>query len=62
MSTLQKVLYHCTAVIGWMVAVLASSSGHKTEEDDGDLPGLFNYRTGKFDNGTDPYGWYDEDL
>ena len=31
-----------------------------TEESD--LTGLYNFRTRKFDNGTDPYGWYEEDL
>ncbi|MEW8660779.1 MAG: hypothetical protein AB2603_20905 [Candidatus Thiodiazotropha endolucinida] len=23
--------------------------------------GVLNYRTGKLDDGTDPYGWYDRD-
>jgi hypothetical protein len=23
--------------------------------------GVFNYRTGKLDDGTDPYGWYEDD-
>ncbi len=29
---------------------------------EGDLTGVYNFRTCKFDNGTDPYGWYEEDL
>lgn len=24
--------------------------------------GVYNFRTGKMDNGTDPYGWYEEDM
>jgi len=23
--------------------------------------GILNYRTGKLDDGTDPYGWYEQD-
>ena len=23
--------------------------------------GVLNYRTGKLDDGTDPYGWYEQD-
>ena len=26
-----------------------------------DLTGEYNYRTGRLDNGTDPYGWYERD-
>ena len=43
------------------------AEGAITSEDDaiseeGDLTGDYNFRTRKFDNGTDPYGWYEEDL
>jgi hypothetical protein len=27
---------------------------------DSDLSGELNYRTGRLDAGTDPYGWYDD--
>jgi len=27
---------------------------------DSDLIGEMNYRTGRIDSGTDPYGWYDD--
>ena len=38
-----------------------------TREDDTDFGrrlsnGDYNFRTRKFDNGTDPYGWYEEDV
>lgn len=61
MLRLKRVLHFGVALIGSFVAALASTPD-QSEEDEGDLPGLFNYRTGKFDNGTDPYGWYEEDL
>ncbi len=28
---------------------------------DSDTTGEYNYRTGRLDAGTDPYGWYGED-
>ena len=48
-----------------LIGLLAE--GAITSEDDanseeGDLTGDYNFRTRKFDNGTDPYGWYEEDL
>lgn len=33
-----------------------------TDSEDGYLTGDYNFRTHKFDNGTDPYGWYEEDM
>jgi len=33
-----------------------------TDFEDGYLSGDYNFRTRKFDNGTDPYGWYEEDM
>jgi len=43
------------------------AEGALTSEDDAnseksDLTGDYNFRTRKFDNGTDPYGWYEDDL
>ena len=34
----------------------------ETDAEDGYLSGDYNFRTRKFDNGTDPYGWYEEDI
>ncbi len=51
-------------VLGF-VGFLASSADTSEEQDnaeEGDLTGAYNFRTRKFDNGTDPYGWYEEDL
>ena len=47
-------------VVGF-VGLLAASTV-TSEDEDGDLTGAYNFRTRKFDNGTDPYGWYEEDL
>jgi hypothetical protein len=51
--------------IGALVGLLAASGDTSEKEDDateGDLTGVYNFRTRKYDNGTDPYGWYEEDL
>ena len=45
-------------MVGYALTVLASAagSGERDAEDDGDVAGVYNFRTRKFDNGTDPYG------
>jgi hypothetical protein len=46
-----------------MLGILSAASSKKDgEPENGDLIGDYNFRTGKFDNGTDPYGWYEDDL
>ena len=43
------------------------ASADATDEEDCDISagayrgGTLNYRTGKLDDGTDPYGWYGKD-
>jgi hypothetical protein len=59
------------SVVGLAVALvagfLALAAQGEDSTDDEDLPdggfrgGVLNYRTGKLDDGTDPYGWYEED-
>jgi len=54
-------------VLGWDVicslfGLLAIASRRHQDNAEGDLVGVFNFRTRKFDNGTDPYGWYEEDV
>ena len=47
------------------VGLLAASADTSEEQDNVEedyLTGVYNFRTRKFDNGTDPYGWYEEDL
>jgi len=46
-----------------IIGVLFSGENDKDGvSEDGDLIGDYNFRTRKFDDGTDPYGWYEEDL
>jgi hypothetical protein len=46
---------------------LLAASADTTEEEESDVSagafkgGTLNYRTGKLDDGTDPYGWYEKD-
>lgn len=49
---------------GALVGLLAASADTSEVEDtrEGDLTGVYNFRTRNYDNGTDPYGWYEEDL
>ena len=45
-----------------LLAEAASTSEDDADSEGGDLTGDYNFRTRKFDNGTDPYGWYEDDL
>lgn len=55
------------AVLGLLTAFLTLATGSTGQSDEDDLSegafrgGVLNYRTGKLDDGTDPYGWYEED-
>ena len=69
---LRGLLFAVKAIIRGMIKLimgfvgLLAESAVTSEEDDnaeaGDLTGDYNFRTRKFDNGADPYGWYEEDL
>ncbi len=71
-SYLGELLITAKAIIGTtsklvmgFISLMTASSIASDEEDnteEGDLTGVYNFRTRKFDNGTDPYGWYEEDL
>ena len=46
------------------VGVLASAANTSQESDqhfENLRGGVLNYRTGKLDDGTDPFGWYEDD-
>jgi len=45
-----------------LLAAAAITSEDDADSEGGDLTGDYNFRTHKFDNGTDPYGWYEDDL
>ena len=65
---IRKMKWVGTTLVGFagaLVGLLAASGDTSAEEDgaaEGDLTGVYNFRTRKYDNGTDPYGWYEEDL
>lgn len=71
MHYLRKLLLVLKSIIGVMSKLVAGLIGllaagvvtsEEDDSEDGDLTGNYNFRTRKFDNGTDPYGWYEEDL
>ncbi len=53
-------------LLGTIVGVLASADEPETNDrpqgDGSDMFGDYNFRTGRFDAGTDPNGWYEEDM
>ncbi|MCP5410119.1 MAG: hypothetical protein H6963_12600 [Chromatiaceae bacterium] len=60
------------AAVGFLFALLGTfrnlflATDTSDEEEDDISAGAFrggtlNYRTGKLDDGTDPYGWYEKD-
>lgn len=52
-----------TVVLGVLRELFVSTEIRQDEErrlHDSDLSGELNYRTGRLDAGTDPYGWYDD--
>ncbi len=52
--------------LGTIVGVLASANDSETSDrpqgDGSDLFGDYNFRTGRTDSGTDPDGWYEDDM
>ncbi len=47
-----------------VIAILVASARPPSAENELSSPirsGILNYRTGNLDDGTDPYGWYEED-
>ncbi len=52
-----------TTLLGVLRELFVSTEIRQDEErrlHDSDLSGELNYRTGRLDAGTDPYGWYDD--
>ena len=54
------------ALLGVLVEALTSEAGQKEDDDrqlwDADVIGEYNFRTNRLDAGTDPNGWYEEDM
>ena len=62
--TLLMVVKGAVGFFAGAIGLLASSA--RTTQADDELSsairgGVLNYRTGKLDDGTDPYGWYEDD-
>ncbi len=55
------------ALLGTLRDLFAAADTSDEEEEEEDVSagaytgGTLNYRTGKLDDGTDPYGWYGKD-
>ena len=51
------------AVWGFCVDVIGSAELQEDEPrlHESDFQGGYNYRTGRLDAGTDPFGWYERD-
>lgn len=49
-----------TTVIGFLASGTTTSDENKASENAA-RSGVLNYRTGKFDDGTDAAGWYEKD-
>ena len=50
------------SVVDSLVTDTASSSAERPLSDGSELIGDYNFRTDKLDSGTDPNGWYEDDL
>ena len=44
-----------------LIAATEADQPKKRGSRESDLTGEYNYRTGRLDDGTDPYGWYERD-
>ncbi len=64
---LRKMLRVAGSAVALVAGFLALAARSQDSSDDEDLSnggfsgGVLNYRTGKLDDGTDPYGWYEDD-
>ena len=55
------VLTSFTASLLGLLAVSAKTGNATEASDNAARGGILNHRTGKFDDGTDPSGWYEQD-
>jgi len=61
MSSPRSVTEFAWAVVSQLINLFAAGTEQNQIDGDGDLTGVFNFRTRQFDNGTDPHGWYEDD-
>jgi len=51
-----------TTVVGFLLGADDENGETNPQESGSDLFGEYNFRTGNMDSGSDPDGWYEEDL
>jgi hypothetical protein len=59
-----RVAGSAVALVAGFLALAVRSQDSSDDEDlsnGGFSGGILNYRTGKLDDGTDPYGWYEDE-
>jgi len=49
-------------IIGFFAAATEPGASRRSHTESSDLIGNYNFRTGKMDAGTDPNGWYEDDM
>lgn len=49
-------------IVGLLVSSAEPEASDRPQSDGSDRFGDYNFRTGRFDAGTDPNGWYEEDM
>jgi len=49
-------------ILGFLLTPDDTDSDDRPQGEGSDLFGEHNFRTGRADSGTDPDGWYEEDL
>ncbi len=50
------------AIVGVLVSADDSETSDRPQGDGSNLFGEHNFRTGRADSGTDPDGWYEDDM
>lgn len=61
-SVLKTSLVFVEKIIVLLISSIKSEPSNRPLGDGSDMFGDYNFRTGRFDAGTDPNGWYEEDM
>ena len=49
-------------IMGLLISAAKPEPSDRPQGDGSDMFGDYNFRKGRFDAGTDPNGWYEDDL
>ena len=49
-------------IVGLLISAAKLESSDRPQGDGSDMFGDYNFRKDRFDTGTDPNGWYEDDL